>query len=93
MKMEGYLTSKDTKVRTTWSRLLLGYAQIWGLLTGYTNEMKIRGEWEKKKLFMHDLLILQADGELPELLKYFDLHKRKVKTQIGDKNYFKKVGV
>jgi len=48
-------------------------------------------QYEKKKLTIQDFLILQADGEVPELLRYFSYKSRKVKTKIGDKDYFKKV--
>lgn len=72
-----------------WSRLLLGYAQLEGLINGYTYEMKRIGKYneEKYKLNLADFLILQADGEVPELLRYF--RSFGVHSKIGDKDYFK----
>lgn len=72
-----------------WLRMLLGYTQLEGLINGYTNEMKRLNKYDKEeyKLDLADFLILQADGEVPELLTYF--RSFRVKTKIGDKNYFK----
>jgi len=79
---------KNAEVKN-WSRILLGYLQLEGLISGYTYEMKRISKYneEKYKLTLADFLILQADGEVPELLRYF--RSFGVKTKIGDKNYFK----
>lgn len=73
----------------TWTRLFLGYSQLEGLINGYTYEMKRLNKYneDKYKLDLADFLILQADGEVPELLRYF--RSFNVKTKIGEKNYFK----
>lgn len=72
----------------TWSKLLLGYAQLEGLLNAYTYEMKRLGKYnDSTKLDLVDLLILQADGEVPELIRYF--RSFGVKSKIGDNDYFK----
>jgi len=70
-------------------RMLLGYTQLEGLINGYTSEMKRKNKYDKEeyKLELADFLILQADGEVPELLNYF--RSFGVKTKIGDKHYFK----
>jgi len=86
-----YLQDKDKEVRKNWSRLILGYSQLWGIISGYTRQINLTGEYEKKKLFIQDFLILQADGEVPELLRYFNYKARNVTTKVGDKDYFKKV--
>lgn len=71
-----------------WSRMLLGYAQLEGLLHSYTYEMKRLGKYnDSTKLDLADLLILQADGEVPELIRYFRSYNSH--TKIGDKDYFK----
>lgn len=71
-----------------WSQLMLAYSQLEGVIKGYTYEIKKRGEYEKKKLDMGDFLILQADGEVPELLRYFGTLNKNFK--LGEKGYFKK---
>jgi hypothetical protein len=71
-----------------WSRLLLGYTQLEGLLQAYTYEMKRLNKYnEESKMDLADLLIMQADGEIPELIRYF--RQTKVKTKIGENDYFK----
>jgi len=87
-----YLQDKNQDIRKNWSRLILGYSQLWGLHAGYTKQIKLNNEFETKKLSINDLLILQADGEVPELLRYFNYVARGVTTKIGDKDYFTKVG-
>ena len=69
--MSNYLNDPNQEVRKNWSRLILGYSQLWGLLVGYTKQIKLEKKYEEKKLTIQDLLILQADGEVPELLRYF----------------------
>ena len=91
--MFSYLNDKNPEIRKNWSRLILGYSQLWGLLIGYTKQINIQKEWNTKKLFIQDLLILQADGEVPELLRYFNYKERHVVTKVGDKDYFNKVKV
>jgi len=92
--MSNYLNDPNQEVRKNWSRLILGYSQLWGLLVGYTKQIKLEKKYEEKKLTIQDLLILQADGEVPELLRYFGYKgkSKKVveKTKVGDKDYFKK---
>lgn len=72
-----------------WSRMLLGYTQLEGLINGYTYEMKRINKYsdDQYKLDLADFLILQADGEVPELIRYF--RSINVKTKIGEKDYFK----
>ena len=89
--LNNYLNDKNNDIRKNWSRMLLGYAQLWGLLAGYTKQIKLNNEFKKKQLHIQDLLILQADGEIPELLRYFSYVQRKVQTKVGDKDYFQKV--
>ena len=76
----------DTKF---WSKIILGYTQLEGLIKGYNYEITRKGQFEEKKLSIADFLILQSDGEVPELLRYFHsqpaLHKN---VKLGDKDYF-----
>ena len=71
-----------------WSQLVLAYTQLEGIYKGYTYEITKNNLFEQRKMTMADFLILQADGEVPELLRYF--HSLNKKTKLGDKNYFKK---
>lgn len=71
-----------------WSKLLLGYSQLEGLLHAYTYEMKKNNKYSGSAVLnLADLLILQADGEVPELLRY--LRSFGVKSKMGDTDYFK----
>ena len=66
----------------------MGYSQLEGLLHGYTYEMKKLGKFNvSTKLDLADLLILQADGEVPELIRY--LRSFGVRSKIGETDYFK----
>jgi hypothetical protein len=79
---------KELEVRKYWSQLALSYSQLEGIYKGYNYEMKRKGQFEKKKLTLADFLILQADGEVSELMRYMHAINKNVK--IGDKKYFKK---
>ena len=80
-KLEG----EEAKI---WSRLLLAYSQLEGMIKGYSFEMKRLNKYDAEhKLDLADFLILQADGEVPELLRYF--RSANVQSKIGDKNYFR----
>lgn len=50
-----------------WSKLIVGYSQLRGLKNGYNFEMSRLGH-NNKKLEIEDFLIIQSDGEIPELL-------------------------
>jgi len=91
-----YLQQRIKNIKTVkyadaknWSRLLLGYVQLEGLIKGYTYEMRKQNKYSEAQyqLDLADFLIIQADGEVPELLRFF--RSFDVKTKIGDKNYFK----
>ncbi len=87
-KIKNINKTKNEDVKN-WSRILLGYVQLEGLISGYTYEMKRINKYneEKYKLSLADFLILQADGEVPELLRYF--RSFSVVSKIGDRNYFR----
>jgi hypothetical protein len=71
-----------------WSRIILGWTQLEGLMQGYNYEVEKRGMPEKK-LSVADFLILQADGEVPELLRYFKAQPAlQNNVKLGDENYF-----
>lgn len=87
-KIKNIQKTQKADVRN-WSRILLGFVQLEGLINGYTYEMKRINKYneDKYKFTLADFLILQADGEVPELLRYF--RSFGVKTKIGDKDYFR----
>lgn len=76
-------------------KIYLFYAQIKGLLRGVTKQIQIMNDSNKfpkyKQLKMEDLLIIQADGEIPELLRYFSYKLNGRVYKLGEKNYFRKV--
>jgi hypothetical protein len=87
-KVKNIANIEKLEDRKYWSQLALSYSQLEGLHKGYNYEVTKRGEYEKKNLTIADFLILQADGEIPELMRY--MHAVKQDVKIGDKNYFKK---
>jgi hypothetical protein len=71
-----------------WSRIILGWTQLEGLIRGYNYEVDRQGTPEKK-LSIADFLILQSDGEIPELLRYFKAQPAiQNNVKLGDDNYF-----
>lgn len=87
-KVKKEFNNYDYKEKKYWSRLILGYTQLEGLVKGYTFEVS-KNNQQDKLLTMADFLILQADGEVPELLRYFrSKWARKKNVQMGDTNYF-----
>ena len=69
-----------------WSQLVLAYTQLEGIYKGYTYEITKNNQYEQRKMTMADFLILQADGEVPELLRYF--HSLNKQTKPGDKSFW-----
>ena len=64
-------------------QLFLAFQQLIGLFHGYNFVSP-----DKEKLTIGQLLFIQAESEIPELIKYFKKNKSKLK--LGVKNYFKK---
>ena len=50
-----------------WSQIFLGYIQLKGLENGYKFQIK-QNNLPEKMISLGELLIIQADGEIPELL-------------------------
>ena len=53
-----------------WSQILLGFVQLKGLEHGYKFHIR-KNNVPEKNLSLGELLIIQADGEVPELLSIF----------------------
>lgn len=64
----------EKKDKEYWSKLILGYSQIKGLKNGYNFQMLKEGQ-KQKVLEIEDLLILQSDGEIPELLSTISVNQ------------------
>jgi hypothetical protein len=81
-------TLTDIKEMKYWSQIVLGYSQLEGLHRGYTYEITRLNRYEEMKMSLADFLILQADGEIPELLRYLGSLDKDAK--VGEKGYFAK---
>jgi hypothetical protein len=71
-----------------WSQIILSFSQLEGLYKGYTYEIKRMNKYEEMKMTLADFLILQADGEIGDLLIY--LESKDVDAKVGDPDYFNK---
>ena len=73
-----------------WSRIILGFAQLEGLMKGYEFDIERRGEKKKKEISLSDFLLIQADGEIHELMTAIKAEKllKSNRIKIGDNNYF-----
>jgi hypothetical protein len=90
IKMKNQANSMSYEDRKFWSRIILAWTQLEGLIKGYTFETTRKGLLNQRKLTIADFLILQADGEVPELLRYFHSQPAiKNHVKMGDVNYFK----
>ena len=65
-------------------RIYLFYAQLRGLLEGINISLS-------RKITIGELLLIQADGEIPELMRYFNYKLNGRVYKLGDKNYFRNV--
>lgn len=77
----------DTNLQLKWMQILLGYAQIKGMLSGYNYEQQRDSKLDAIKIT--NLLLLQADGELPELKRAFSYLRANKEFRLQDKSYFK----
>jgi hypothetical protein len=76
---------KSEEERKFYYRIYIFYAQLKGLLTGINKTLKDR------KLSIGELLLIQADGEIPELMRYFNYKLSGRVYQLGEQNYFRNV--
>ncbi len=60
-------TPYDNLSSSHWRHIKLGYMQLRGLMNGYNKQAEVL-EKPELKLKIEDFLIIQADGEVPELL-------------------------
>lgn len=81
----------DKNEQITWIRMLLGYSQLRGVYDGYQFE---KNRKKLSELSIGRLLLIQADGELPELkkaFKYLKLKESHEEIDIKSKHYFENV--
>ena len=64
------------------------YSQLYGMYEGYNYQNNKQGKYSKITLI--DFLILQADGEMPELLRWMRNKNKNYRVNIGDVDYFEK---
>jgi hypothetical protein len=76
---------KSEEERKFYYRIFIFYAQLRGLLAGINKTLK------ERKLSIGELLLIQADGEIPELMRYFNYKLNGRVYQLGDQNYFRNV--
>jgi hypothetical protein len=71
-----------------WSQIILGFSQLEGMYRGYTYAITKEKKQEEMKMSIADFLIIQADGEVGELLTY--LTAKETTAKVGEPNYFNK---
>ena len=82
--------------RDYYYKIYIFYAQLKGLFDGHNKAIEIANEDSNlqlkfRKLQIEDLLLIQADGEIPELMRYFNYKINGRIYKLGDKNYFRNV--
>jgi hypothetical protein len=88
-RLQNEFETMEYEDKKYWTRILLGYTQLEGLIKGYTYQIEKMGQTKNMQLTMTDFLLLQADGEIPELIR--SIHSKEhlqKKTKPGDPNYF-----
>jgi len=84
----------DDEKRTYWSRIILSYAQIEGLMKGYNEQIKQKGQAPEREISFSEFFLFQADAEIDELM-HIQYGEKILKTnpdlKIGDAAYFEKV--
>lgn len=91
---------KKEEDRDYYYKIYIFYAQLKGLLRGYNeavegfDKSKTSDNLDKsgqkfKKLKIEDLLLLQADGEVPELKRFLNYKLSGRKYRLGETDYFK----
>jgi hypothetical protein len=72
-------------------KIYIFYVQLRGLRKGHNKAIKLSDNPNRRKMTMGDLLIIQADGEIPELMRYFRYKISGRSFNLGDKDYFRTV--
>jgi hypothetical protein len=95
-KISGHLQTKVCNLTTMsnfeemkyWSQIVLAYSQLEGLYRGYTYAINQLGpqKAEEMKMSIADFLVIQADGEISDLMR--SIHAQESDSKLGDKDYF-----
>lgn len=85
---EVYLSEAD---RDYYYKIFIFYTQLKGLLQGHNKSVEYSSNKTRRLLTIEDLLIIQADGEIPELMRYFRYKISGRKHKLGEKDYFRTV--
>ncbi len=91
------LDNLNQEEKSYYYKIYIFYCQMHGLLKGYNKQVnyifknKIKTEYPVKYLKIEDILLLQADGEIPELIRYFTYQKYSDIYKIEDRLMFKKI--
>lgn len=78
-------------------KIYIFYCQILGLFQGYNKQVNLilqfntKTEFPVKNLKIEDILLVQSDGEIPELMRYFLYKKFKNSYKLEDRLIFKKI--
>jgi hypothetical protein len=86
-------SSLSTKDQEYYYKIYLFFSQLHGLLRGYNYEVDRRNKSENKykPTTIEELLFIQADGEVPELQRYFYYKLKGIVYKLGSENYFRNV--
>lgn len=81
------MTDED---KNYWSKIILGYAQIEGLMRGYNYAIEKVGKQDKMYISLSEFFMIQADAEIHELMRAIKAKKllKRNNIKIGDKKYF-----
>jgi len=91
------LDDLDEDEKNYFYKIYIFYCQLQGMLKGYNKQVSINLKTEKKKEFtlrslkIEDLLLIQSDGEIPELMRYFIYQKYRDSYKLDDRKLFKKI--
>jgi len=78
-------------------KIYIFYCQLHGMLKGYNKQVNLiinsdtKTEFPLRNLKIEDLLLLQVDGEIPELMRYFIYQKHMETYKLEDRKIFKKI--
>ena len=77
---------KTKQEKEYYTKVYLFYFQIYGMYEGFNHQNEIEKKYPS--LSMVDFLIMQADGEIPELLRWQNFKSKKYRVNLGDANFF-----
>jgi hypothetical protein len=87
---------QSDKDRDYYYKIYIFFFQLTGYLEGHNKAVDIYNTKtdtlnQLKKLKIEDLMLIQADGEIPELMRLFNYRLKGKRYRLGEKNYFKDV--